>query len=133
MSPKQPDRVAGLQARQPFVFLRVAPERMDGVHHQRALHGNKTAQTGIAALEFLGHQAIGDVGHAGAAIAVKIGAEKPEFAKLRNQVLGKRAFAAVLFNDGDDFVVHELAGGLADKFFFVVQQGIEINEIHTSE
>jgi hypothetical protein len=50
------------------------------------LHGDKAAEAGIAALEFLGDQAVGDVGHSGAAIAVEIGAEKTEFAELRDEV-----------------------------------------------
>ena len=91
------DGVAGLQARQPFVFLRVAAEGMDRIHHQRALHGNEAAQAGIAALEFLGHQAVGDVGHARAAVAVKIGAEKAEFAELRDQVLRERCLRGCAF------------------------------------
>ena len=48
-------------------------------------------------------------------------------------MLRECTFAAVLFDDRDDFVVDELAGRLADKFFFVVQQGIKINEIHTGK
>jgi len=39
----------------------------------------------------------------------------------------------VLFDDGDDFVVDELAGGLADKFFFVVELGIKVDEIDTGK
>src|ERR1700736_5582265 len=44
----------------------------------------------------------------------------------------KRAFAAVFFDDGDDFVLDELPRGLADEFFFVVELQIEIDVIHSA-
>jgi hypothetical protein len=39
----------------------------------------------------------------------------------------------VFFDDGEDFVVNELASGLADEHFFIVQQGIEFDEINAGE
>ena len=39
----------------------------------------------------------------------------------------------MLFDDGNNFVVDELARGLADKFFFVVELGIKVDEIDTRE
>jgi hypothetical protein len=39
----------------------------------------------------------------------------------------------VFFDDGNNFVVDELAGGLADEFFFVVELGIKIDEIDTGK
>jgi hypothetical protein len=127
------DGLAGLQARQPFFFLRVAPEGVDRIHHQRALDGDEAAQAGIAAFEFLSHQAVGDVRHSRAAVTVKIGAEEAEFAEQRDKVLGESSFAVVLLDDGDDFVVDELAGSLADKFFFVVKLGIKVDEVNTGK
>ncbi len=93
--------------------MRVAAVGMDGIHHQSALHGDEAAQAGIAAFEFLGHEAVGDVGHAGAAVTVEIGAEEAEFAELRDEMLRKGGLAAVLLDDGDDFVFDELARRLA--------------------
>ena len=34
---------------------------------------------------------------------------------------------------GDDLIVHEFTGRLANEFFFVGEQGIEIEEIHAGE
>src|SRR5579872_7184220 len=82
-----------------------------------------------SALEFLRDQAVGNVRHARAAVTVKAGAEEAEFAELRNEMLGECAFAAVLFDDGDDFGFDELAGGLAREFFFVVEERIEVDVI----
>ena len=78
-------------------------------------------------------QAVGDVGHAGTAVAFQIGAEEAEFTELRNQVHGEGGFAAVLFDDGKNFVVDELARGLANQFLFVIELGIKIDEVDTGE
>src|SRR5262249_21201563 len=51
-----------LEQREPFLFLRVAAERIDRIHHEGALHGDKAADAGVAALELLRHQSVGDAG-----------------------------------------------------------------------
>ena len=124
------DGPAALQTPQPFFLLRGRAEFVDGIHHQRALHGNETAQGGIAALELLHHLAIGDVGHSGATVAGKIGAKKSQGGQLGEQLHGKGGFAIVPLDDGQDFVIDELARGLADEAIFVAEQGIEIEEVH---
>ena len=131
--PKQPMALPSWSKREPFVFLSVAAVGEDRVHHQAGLNGDETAQAGIAALEFLVHQAVSDVGHAGAAIALQVRAEEAELAELRDEVHRESGFAIVFFDDGEDFVVNELARGLADEFFFVVEQGIEFDEINAGE
>ncbi len=62
---------------------------------------------------------------------MEVGAEEAEFAELRDEMMRERSFAAVLFDDGDDFVFDELARGLANEFFLVVELRIEIDEIHS--
>ena len=37
------------------------------------------------------------------------------------------------FNDGQDFVVCELARGLAHEALFVAKQGVKVEEVHTGE
>ena len=64
---------------------------------------------------------------------MEIGAKKAELAELRNQVHGESGFAAVLLNDGNDFVFDKFARGLADEFFLVVQLRIEIDKIHSAK
>src|SRR5262249_23013909 len=106
-------------------------ERMNRIHHEGALYRNEAANTGVASLELLCHQAVRHAGHSGAAVALQAGAEEAEFAELRNQMHGESGFAAVLFDDGDDFVLDELAGGLTDQFFLVVQLRVKIDVIHS--
>ena len=127
------DGLAGLEKGEPAVFLRLAAVGADRVHDKRALHGDEAAQAGIAALEFLSHEAVGDVGHARATVAVQVGTEEAKFAKLGNEVQGEGAFAGVLFDAGKDFVIDKLAGRLADQLFLVVQLGIEVDEIDTGK
>ena len=131
--PKQPMALPSCKRGSHLFFLRVRAIRVDRIHHQRALHGNEAAQAGIAALEFLHHQAVGDVGHSRAAVAFQVRAEESQFAELRHQLHGECGFAVVLFDDGKNFVVDELPRGLARQFLFVVQQGIEIDEIDAGE
>ena len=63
---------------------------------------------------------------------MKIGAEEAELAELRDQMLRESGFAAVLLDDGDDFVFHELARCLAHQFFLIIELRIEIDEVHTA-
>ena len=106
---------------------------MDRVHDQGALHRNEAAQPRIAALEFLHHQAVGHVGHARAAVAGKIRAEKSQLRQLRHQVHRKRRFAIVLFDDGQDLLVDELPRRLPRETFLIVQQRIEFQEVDAGE
>ena len=46
---------------------------------------------------------------------------------------GKAARAVALFDDGNEIVFDELAGGVADEALVVGEQGIELDEIHTAE
>jgi hypothetical protein len=39
----------------------------------------------------------------------------------------------VFFDDGKNLVVNELAGGLANEFFFVVEQGVKFDEVDTGK
>src|ERR1700676_1303344 len=47
-------------------------------------------------------------------------------------MLRESGLPAVLFDDWDDFVFHELARRLADQFFLVVELRVEIDEVHTA-
>ncbi len=131
--PEAADRFPLLQQRQPFIFLRVRTERVDRIHHQRRLHRNKAAQSGIAALEFLRHQAVFHVGHARAAVALQARAEKSQFGHLRHQLHRKFSFAVVFLDDRHDFRVHELPRGIARQLLFVAQQGIEVEVVNPGE
>jgi len=124
---------AFLEQWEPFIFLGLASIGVNRVHHQAGLDGDETAQAGIAALEFLVHQAVGNVRHFRAAVALEVRAEKAEFTQLRHKLHRESSFAAVFFDDGENFVVDELASSLANKFFFVVEQGVKLDEVDAGE
>jgi hypothetical protein len=48
-------------------------------------------------------------------------------------VHGEGGFATILFDDRKNFVVDELARGLANQFLFVIELGIKIDEVDTGE
>ena len=131
--PKAADRFSIPQLRKPLFFLRVAAERVDRIHHERALHRYEAPQAGIPAFQFLSDQPIGNIGHSRAAVAGEVRAEKPQFAELRHQMHRKRGFAAVFFDDRQNFVVHKLSGRQPNQFFFVIQLRIKIDEIDTGK
>ena len=106
---------------------------MNGIHHQRALDRNEAAQPRIAAFELLHDLAVGHVGHAGAAIAMQIGAEKPQLRHLRHEVQREGGFAIVLLHDGKNFAIDKFARRLAHKTLVIVQQGIDFQEVDTGK
>ena len=66
------DRLAAGHRRQPALLLRLGAVGVDRVHAQRALHRDEAAQAGVAALELLHDQPVGDVAEAGAAVALEV-------------------------------------------------------------
>ena len=78
--PKQPNFSSAGERGEPGVLLLVGAEGVDGVHDKRRLHADKAAQAGVAAFELLHDEAVLDVGHAGAAVALEGGAEEAQFA-----------------------------------------------------
>ena len=101
--------------------------------HERRLHADEAAHAGVAAFEFLGDQAVFDVAHAGAAIAFQRRAEEAEIGHGFDQFAGEAAGAIALFDDGDEIVFDELAGGIAHQALFFGEQRIELDEIDTAE
>jgi hypothetical protein len=100
------DQLGCGHAGQVLVLLVFGAEFPDGEHGQRALHADEAAHARVAALQLLAGQPIGDIRHAGAAIAVQVHAQQAHLADLRDEVHGEGAGAAVLLDDGDDLVIH---------------------------
>ena len=46
---------------------------------------------------------------------------------------GKAAGAVALFDNGNEVVFDELAGGIADQAFVFGEQGVELDEINAAE
>ena len=107
--PKQPSFSPVLQRGQPGLFLLVAAEGVNGIHHQRRLHADERAHAGVAAFQFLHDQAVFDVRHPGAAVTLQAGAEEAELAHGLDQFARKAAGAIAFFDDGDEIVFDELA------------------------
>src|SRR6185369_8431488 len=60
---KATDLLARRELGQPGASMLLTPERVDGVHYERALYGHKTAQPAVAALELLCDEAVRHVVH----------------------------------------------------------------------
>ena len=125
------DELAGRELRQVLLLLLFAAVLPDREHHEAALHAGKATDARIPALELLAHQAVRDVRHACAAVAVQVDAEQAHLAHLGHEVVGEGRVAAVPFNDRDDVVFGPFSHGLADRFLLIGEQGIEIVQVNT--
>ena len=101
--------------------------------HESGLHADEAAHAGVAALEFLRHQSVFDVAHAGAAVAFERRAEEAEIGHGLDQFARKAAGAVALFDDGNEIVFDELARGVAHQALFFGEQRIELDEIDTAK
>ena len=130
---KAADGLAFLHIGQPAVLLSIRAIGVNRIHHQRALHGNETAQAGIAALNLLHDQAVLHAVHAGAAVAIEIGPEEAQFSNLRNQFRRQTPFAKPIAGKGNHAFVHEPPGGLPDHEFLLCEQGIDIEVVNAAK
>ena len=103
------------------------------VHHKRRLNTDKASESGVAAFKFLHDQAVLDIGHACAAVAVKIRAEKPQFTHQRYQFTRETALAEAVFNDWNEVVLDEGACRVAYHALIFIEQRIEFEEVYTLE
>jgi hypothetical protein len=108
-------------------------EGVDGVHNQRGLHADKAAKARVAAFQLLHYQAVFHVGHAGAAVALEIGAEEAQLAHHGNKFAGETALAEAVFDDGDEVVFNEIASGAADEELVLRKAGVEMEEVEVLE
>src|SRR4029453_9420025 len=76
------DPLAARQLGQELLPLGLRAVGVDRVHDQARLHAHGGAVAGVHALDLAGDQAVADIVHAGAAIAVDGGAEQAELAQL---------------------------------------------------
>ena len=127
------DLFALLHHREPCLFLLVAAKSVDGIHGQRRVHADERANAAVAALQFLHDQSVFDIRHPGAAVAFEAGAIEAQVRHGLDQFLGEAAGAVALLDDGDEVVLDEFAGGVADQAFFVREQGVEFEEINSPE
>ncbi len=115
MRPKQPSFSPFASSGSQYFFLLFGAEGEDGIHDQRRLHADEAAHAAVAALEFLHDEAVFDVGHAGAAVAVQVRAKEAEFAHRLDKLSGEAAVAVALLDDGNEVVFDELARSVARR------------------
>ncbi len=127
------DDLAQRHLRQILLLLLLAAEGVDGIHAQSGLHADERAHAAVAALQFLRHQTVLDVRHAGAAVTFQAGAIEAELAHRLDQLFGEAAVAVALLDDGDEVFLDELAGIVAHQPLVVVEQRIEFDKIHALE
>ncbi len=72
------DDVTGRHAGQPSLALLLGAVGVDRVHAQAGLHRHETAQAGIAALQFLADQAVGNRVEPGAAVTLDAGTQQAQ-------------------------------------------------------
>ena len=93
------------------------------------MHADKAAESGVAAFQLLHHQAVLDVGHAGAAVAIEVCAVKAKFAHDGDQLARKTLGAEALLDDGDEVVLDKVARSFADEQFVLAEAGVEVDKI----
>jgi hypothetical protein len=120
-------------ARQPALLLLLGAVLVDRPHAQRALHRDEAAQAAVAAFELLHDEAVGDRPETGAAVAVQIGAEKPELRHFGNQMTRERAGAVVFLDDRQHLVVDETPDAVANEPFLLGKEAVGCVQIQFGE
>lgn len=116
-----------------MLFLLVGAVGEDGVHDEGALDGDEAAEAGVAAFEFLHNEAVFDVVEAGAAVAFEVGSEEAEAGEFGDEFGGKASVTVGVADEGEDAIVDELPGGLADEEFVGGEEGIDLEIVDASE
>ena len=124
------DDLALRHPRQPFHLLLFAAERVDGIHHERALHRRERADAGVAALELLHDEPVADVVQPRAAVFLgEVRAEHAELGHRRDELLRESALDVLLADDREDLFVDEAADGVADRALFFGERGVDVEKI----
>ena len=113
-----------------MLLLLLGAERVDGVHHERALHRRERANARVAALELLHDEPVHDVVQPGAAVLLgEIGAEVAVLAHLGDELAREAAVDVGLTDDRQDFFVDEGADGVADGAFLFGEGGVDVEQV----
>src|SRR5690606_3835405 len=109
------DVLPGGEARQPGALLLLAAPGGDGLGDQPQGDGDDAAHRGVAAAQFLGHQAVGEVVAAGTAVLLVDGqAQEPQVAQLLDDAAVDLLGAVPGGGVRDDLALHEVPGQPAD-------------------
>jgi hypothetical protein len=128
------DRLAGRELGEPVFLLLLAPERVDRVHHQAALHRHERAQAAVAALELLVDQARSDIVQSRASVLVRQrGAEHAQLGQLRHDLHRERAGLEVRHHARDVALADPRAHGVAHHALVFGELLVELQEIELAE
>ncbi len=128
------DPLAAGEPRQPLPALLFAAEGVDGVHDERALDRGERADAGVAALELLHDESVGDIAQPRAAVFLRqVGAEHPQLADLGDQLRGKATVDVGLADDRHDLVLDPLPHRVADHPLLFGQERVDVVEIDAFE
>ena len=119
VSPKQPTARPLCRRGSQWSLLLLGAVGEDGVHDQRALHGDEAAHAGIGALQLLHDEPVLHVAHAGAAVAFEVGAEKAELGQFGDQLGGEAGVAEAIADERHDALLGEAARRLPHQQFLL--------------
>ena len=124
------DGLAALQGGEPLLLLLLAAVGEDGVHDERALHGDEAAHAGIDALEFLHDEAVLGIAHAGAAVAFEVGAEEAEVGHFRYDLGGKAPVAEAIADQRQNAFLGEPPRGLPHHQLLFTEEGVDAKIVY---
>ena len=118
---------------QVFLAVRLGAVGVDRPHDERRLYGEGRAIGGIHPFHFPRDQAVGNIGNAGAAVALEGGAEQTEFACLGHH-LGEKLLVPVAFqHPGHELFLAVGPCGIPNKALFFRQAFLQQQRIFPPE
>ena len=130
--PEASDQFSLGHFRQVALLLFLAAVCINRVHRKRALHRRERAQPRVAGLELLHDQAIRDVVHPGASVALEISSEHPKLGHLRDEMHWEGFARKIALDQRQDFTIDEAFDGIAGHPLFIGQQVVEVKKVEVS-
>jgi hypothetical protein len=96
------------------------------------LHRRERAQPRVAGLELLHDQAVRDVVHTGASVALQISSEHPKLGHLWYEMHWEGFARKITLDQRQNFAVHKALGRVAGHPLFIGQQVVEVEKIEVS-
>ena len=90
---------------------------------------SEAADAGVAALELLADQAVGDAVEAGASIALDRGSQQSQGGELRNELAREAMFLKALLDDGQDLLVHQPCNRILHHALFFTECAANVEQI----
>ena len=128
------DDLAARHLREPFLLLFFGTERIDRIHHERALHRGERPHTRIAALQLLHDEPVGDVVQTGAAVLLgQIRAEQAELRHARNQLPGEFARDVRFPYHRHQVLIHPFSNCVTDRTLLFAEETVDVVEVNAAK